>query len=160
MLKINFYIVGKVKEGFIKDAIALYKERISHYANVSITYIEENELPQTYKEKEVNKALECEGKRIISQVKSTDFKILLDLHGKSLDSVSFSKKLDEIKVRGYSSISFIIGSSYGISDEVRNYSDFRLKLSDMTFTHPQTLFLIMEQVYRAFKISNNETYHK
>ena len=113
-----------------------------------------------YKEAEVNKALLEEGKRIIKAVKSTDYKILLDLHGKSLDSVAFANKLNDIALKGYSSLSFIIGSSYGISDEVRAFVDYRLKLSEMTFTHPQTLLLILEQVYRAFKINSNETYHK
>ena len=160
MIKINFYLVGKVKEPYLKEAFSIYKERISHYANVSINFIEESPLPLVYKEAEVNKALLEEGKRIIKAVKSTDYKILLDLHGKSLDSVAFANKLNDIALKGYSSLSFIIGSSYGISDEVRAFVDFRLKLSEMTFTHPQTLLLILEQVYRAVKINSNETYHK
>lgn len=159
-MKINFYIVGKIKEPYIKNAISLYKERISHYADFSLTYIDESPLPLIYKKAEVDKALLEEGKRIVKTCKSTDYKILLDLHGVSLSSEKFADKINDITNKSYSSISFIIGSSYGISDEVRSYADYRLKISDMTFTHPQTLMLIMEQVYRAFKINNNETYHK
>ena len=95
----------------------------------------------------------------MSKIDKDDYVILLDLHGESLDSVSFAKKIDKLFV-SYSKITFVIGGSLGLGEEVRKRANYRLKLSDMTFLHQMTRLIILEQIYRCFKILNHETYHK
>ena len=103
--------------------------------------------------------LNKEGNACLKQIKENEFVFLLDLHGKEITSEDFAKKLDDLSLN-YSTITFVIGGSLGVSDEFRKRSNFKLKLSPMTFTHQMTRIIILEQIYRSFKINNNETYHK
>ena len=146
--------VGKVKDASLKALIDDYQKRIQKYHKLEV--IEVKDEPIRDNEKEV---LDIEASRIMSKIDKDDYVILLDLHGESLDSVSFANKIDKLFV-SYSKITFVIGGSLGLGEEVRNRANYRLKLSDMTFLHQMTRLIILEQIYRCFKILNHETYHK
>lgn len=146
--------VGKVKDASLKALIDDYQKRIQKYHKLEV--IEVKDEPIRDNEKEV---LDIEASRIMSKIDKDDYVILLDLHGESLDSVSFAKKIDKLFV-SYSKITFVIGGSLGLGEEVRKRANYRLKLSDMTFLHQMTRLIILEQIYRCFKILNHETYHK
>lgn len=146
--------VGKVKDASLKALIDDYQKRIQKYHKLEV--IEVKDEPIRENEKEV---LDIEASRIMSKIDKDDYVILLDLHGESLDSVSFAKKIDKLFV-SYSKITFVIGGSLGLGEEVRKRANYRLKLSDMTFLHQMTRLIILEQIYRCFKILNHETYHK
>lgn len=146
--------VGKVKDASLKALIDDYQKRIQKYHKLEV--IEVKDEPIRDNEKEV---LDIEASRIMSKIYKDDYVILLDLHGESLDSVSFAKKIDKLFV-SYSKITFVIGGSLGLGEEVRKRANYRLKLSDMTFLHQMTRLIILEQIYRCFKILNHETYHK
>ena len=146
--------VGKVKDASLKALIDDYQKRIQKYHKLEV--IEVKDEPIRDNEKEV---LDIEASRIMSKIDKDDYVILLDLHGESLDSISFAKKIDKLFV-SYSKITFVIGGSLGLGEEVKKRANFRLKLSDMTFLHQMTRLIILEQIYRCFKILNHETYHK
>ena len=146
--------VGKVKDASLKALIDDYQKRIQKYHKLEV--IEVKDEPIRENEKEV---LDIEASRIMSKIDKDDYVILLDLHGEPLDSVSFPKKIDKLFV-SYSKITFVIGGSLGLGEEVRKRANYRLKLSDMTFLHQMTRLIILEQIYRCFKILNHETYHK
>lgn len=146
--------VGKVKDASLKALIDDYQKRIQKYHKLEV--IEVKDEPIRDNEKEV---LDIEASRIMSKIDKDDYVILLDLHGESLDSVSLANKIDKLFV-SYSKITFVIGGSLGLGEEVRKRANYRLKLSDMTFLHQMTRLIILEQIYRCFKILNHETYHK
>lgn len=146
--------VGRVKDASLKALIDDYQKRIQKYHKLEITEVKDE--PIRDNEKEV---LDIEASRIMSKIEKDDYVILLDLHGESLDSVSFAKKIDKLFV-SYSKITFVIGGSLGLGEEVKKRANYRLKLSDMTFLHQMTRLIILEQIYRCFKILNHETYHK
>ena len=146
-MKINLITIGKLKEKFLIEGVSEYLKRIKIYAKIEVKEILEC------------KTVEEEGKKLLAQVPKESFVIVLDVGGEELNSEEFAKKLDELTLRGKSNITFIIGGAFGISEEVRNIANFRLSLSKMTFTHQMARFLIVEQIYRAFKINRGENYH-
>ena len=146
--------VGKVNDASLKALIDDYQKRIQKYHKLEV--IEVKDEPIRENEKEV---LDIEASRIMSKIDKDDYVILLDLHGESLDSVSFANKIDKLFV-SYSKITFVIGGSLCLGEEVKKRANYRLKLSDMTFLHQMTRLIILEQIYRCFKILNHETYHK
>lgn len=155
MINISIISVGSVKEKYLQELIEDYKKRISKYANIEIVTLKD----------ETNKLDEAsikniEGRRILEAIKPGYYVVLLDLLGVMLDSVSFSKKIDEIATYHSAKIAFVIGGSLGVSDEVRQRADYRLSFSKMTFPHQFMKGILLEQIYRCFKILNNETYHK
>ena len=158
MVNIKVVAVGKIKESFHKEQINEYLKRLSRYTKISIIEVEEAKTKDESLSS-INNALIKEGENILKQIKENEYLILLDLHGNDMNSEDFAKKMDQVISLG-KSIVFAIGGSYGLSDEVRKRSNFSLKLSKMTFTHQMTRIIILEQVYRSFKINNNETYHK
>ncbi len=146
--------VGKVKNEHLKALIDDYTKRIGKYHKLEV--IEVKDEPIRDNEKEV---LDIEASRILSKIDKDDYVILLDLHGTSLDSISLAKKIDNL-FNNYSKITFVIGGSLGLGEDIRKRANYKLKLSDMTFLHQMTRLIILEQIYRSFKILNNETYHK
>ncbi len=158
MIYIKIVAVGKIKETFHKNEIDELLKRLSKYCKVNIVEVELVPLKDESLAS-INQALEKEGENLLKQIKKDEFVILLDLHGKEISSEDFSKKMDQIISEGRN-ITFVIGGSYGLSDQVRERSNFSLRLSLMTFTHQMTRVIILEQIYRAFKIINHETYHK
>lgn len=153
-MKINIISVGKIKEQYFIDGIEEYKKRLTKYTNIELITVmdEPNELDsKTVKKKEAE--------RIISKIPANSYTIVLDLKGKELDSIEFAKKMDEIK-NSNSTINFIIGGSLGLDDSVINKADYRLCFSKFTFPHKLMKLILLEQIYRSFKINNNESYHK
>ena len=159
MNKINFVIFGKIKENSLKDLINEYFKRLSKYAQTSLTILDDEKISDENNQKMIDKALKLEANKALKLIKDNDYLIILDLHGKSFDTIKFTEKFKSILDEN-SSIVVLVGSSYGLDDSLRKRANLALKLSDMTFTHPITLLLTLEQVFRSFKILNNETYHK
>jgi 23S rRNA (pseudouridine1915-N3)-methyltransferase len=155
MIEINVISVGNVKEKYLQELIADYKKRISKYAKIELIELkdESNKINE-------NVVKETEGERILSSIKEGFYVILLDLRGQMLDSISLSKKLDEISTYHSSKIAFIIGGSFGVSEDVKKRANYMLSFSKMTFPHQLAKGMLLEQIYRSFKILNNETYHK
>lgn len=146
--------VGRVKDASLKALIDDYQKRIQKYHKLEVIEVKDEPIRDNGKE-----VLDIEASRIMSKIDKDDYVILLDLHGESLDSISFAKKIDKLFV-SYSKITFVIGGSLGLGEEVIKRANYRLKLSDMTFLHQMTRLIILEQIYRCFKILNHETYHK
>lgn len=143
-----------MKDKHLAALIADYAERISHYHKLQI--IEVKDEPIISDEKAV---LEKEGERLLKQISADEYVILLDLHGSGIDSLAFSDRLEKLFI-SHPKITFVIGGSLGLSDAVRKRADERLKLSDLTFLHQMSRLILLEQIYRSFKIINHETYHK
>lgn len=156
-MKITFILVGKVKEDFLKKAYLEYQKRLSKYAIINIEYVEEEKINNPSL---INKGLEEEGKRILSIIKDNSFVYLIDLRGKELDSIEFAKNLEKNISISNNQLYFVVGSSYGLGENIRKRANFAISLGKLTTTHPLALLLTLEQVYRAFKINNKEIYHK
>ena len=160
MIHINIICIGKIKETFFKDAILEYSKRLSKYCILNISELPDEKIPNNVSEKEINIIKNKEASKIINQLKNDSYIICLDPNGKQYSSEDFSKKIDNITLTGYSSITFIIGGSLGISKELLHMSNEQVSFSKMVFPHQLFRIILLEQIYRAFKISNNETYHK
>ena len=150
---IKIICIGKIKEKYIKEAIDDYKKRLNKYTKLEI--IEINNIVHPNEKDIINK----EGKLILNNIKPTDYVITLEILGHQLDSFEFCDKIESI-FNFCSNIVFIIGGSYGLSKEVKERSDFSLSFSKMTFPHQLFRVFLLEQIYRAYKIMNNESYHK
>lgn len=159
MVNIKLIAVGKIKEDYLKNEINEYLKRLSRYTKISIIEVDDEKIINNSSLKEDEKVKENEGKRLLKQIKEKDFVLLIDLHGQELDSIAFSNKFLQI-TNTNSNIDIVIAGSLGFSNEVIERANYRLCLSKMTFTHQMTRAIILEQIYRAFKIINNETYHK
>ena len=148
---IKIVCVGKIKEKFLSLAIAEYLKRLSKYTKVDIVQVPD--------ESNAEKALKVEGEKILSKIKADEYVIALDISGKSISSIEFAKKIDSV-FNNYSKLTFVIGGSYGLSSTVKKRSNYLLSFSKMTFPHQMFRVILLEQIYRAFKINNNESYHK
>lgn len=160
MIHINIICVGKIKETFLKDAITEYSKRLTKYCSLNITELPDEKIPNNASEKELLLIKEKESKNIINQLKKDSYIICLDLKGKQYTSEEFSKKIENISLNGNSSITFVIGGSLGMSQELLNKSNELISFSKMTFPHQLFRVFLLEQIYRGFKIIYNETYHK
>ncbi len=150
---IRIICVGKIKEKYLKDAIDEYLKRLSKYAKVEIIELKDE---SRLSEKEI---IQKESSKIKKYIKEKDYNISLAIEGEMLSSVDFSKKIDNI-FNNYSDINFIIGGSYGLDESLKNMCDLKLSFSKMTYPHQLFRVILLEQIYRAFKIINNESYHK
>jgi len=155
-MNINIVCIGKIKDKYIIDGITEFSKRLSAFVNLNFY-----ELKEYNKEDNIQISIEKESADILKQLeKLNSFNILLDLNGKEYTSEAMSKYIEDLKIKGSSSISFIIGGSNGINDEVRKKADMKLKFSYFTFPHQLMRLILMEQIYRWFSISNNIKYHK
>ncbi len=159
-MEINIISVGKIKEDFFKKAIEEYEKRLKASCRVNFIELKDESEGKNLSDKDIDIILDKEGKRILEKIKERSFIIVLDIKGKSIDSVEFSKKINDIMLDGISSIDFIIGGSLGISQEVKDKANYSLSFSKFTFPHKLMKVILMEQIYRAFTIINNKTYHK
>ena len=159
-MNINIICIGKIKEKFLKDAVNEYVKRISRFAKVKITELPDEAVPEKMSEAEEKNVLKKEGEKILAALSPSDYVIALCVEGKQMGSVELAEHLSECFLRGKSSISFIIGGSLGLLEEVKKRSSLRLSFSKMTFPHQLMRIILLEQVYRCFKINANETYHK
>ena len=160
MLNVNIICVGKIKESFFRDAIDEYSKRLNSYCSLNIIEIKDEKIPNNPSEKENQIIKEKEGNNILSHIKKDSYTICLDLKGKQYTSEEFSQKINNILTNISSSINFIIGGSLGISQNVLKKANESISFSKMTFPHQLFRVILLEQIYRAFKIMNNETYHK
>ena len=158
MLNINIICVGKLKEKYLKDAIEEYSKRLSKYCNLSFTELSDEKLPEKSYDSLLNEVKQKECKKILDSIKKDTYVICLDLKGKEYTSEEFSSKLEKLSFTN-SSITFIIGGTLGLTDEVRNRANQLICFSKMTFPHQLIRLFLTEQIYRAFKISKGETYH-
>lgn len=156
---IKLLAVGNIKDKALQQLIDEYVKRIAHYQKISIETVNDEKIPNKASDAEIKQIIELEGQKILAKI-NNEYVILLDLHAQQLDSVAFAQKIQSLQTYGHSDICFVIGGSCGVSDALRQRSDMRLQLSKMTFLHQMTRLIILEQIYRTFKILNNETYHK
>ncbi|NLA69590.1 MAG: 23S rRNA (pseudouridine(1915)-N(3))-methyltransferase RlmH [Clostridiales bacterium] len=164
-MNINVICIGKLKEKYWTEAVAEYSKRIGGYCKLQIIELKESKLPKNASDADEQVVITREGESILNKVGPQDYVIALEVEGKQLDSVEFSKKLQRIyageETQAKSqTIDFIIGGSLGLSGDVKKRADFGISFSKMTLPHQLARVVLLEQVYRAFKIANNETYHK
>lgn len=158
-MKITVICVGKIKEKFFKDAIAEYEKRLSRFAEIDIIEVKDEKIPENVSQKEETLIIDKEGDAILSKIPKNCFKIAMCIEGTELSSMEFSEKLDIIKTEN-SNIAFIIGGSLGICKNVKSLCNMRLSFGQITLPHQLMRVVLLEQIYRAFKISAGETYHK
>lgn len=159
-MNINIIAVGKLKEKYWTAAMEEYIKRLGRFAKVNIIELADKKIPDNASVKEEIQVIESEGEQILARIKDSHFVFALCVEGTQLDSVEFSKKLSSVSLSGKNDIDFIIGGSLGLSDAVKKRADFKLSFSKMTFPHQLMRVVLAEQIYRCFKILNNETYHK
>lgn len=155
MMKIKIVSVGSIKEKFLKDAISEYLKRLTRFAKIEIIEVDETKI-QNKSEEQVKKE---EGKRLLKRIGQDEFVFLLDLKGELISSEVLAQKINDLINKGISPLTFVIGGTLGLSEEVRKRANIKLSISKMTFTHQMCRMIILEQIYRAFKIINNEEYH-
>ena len=159
MLNINIVCVGKIKEDYLKSAINEYSKRLSKYCNLNFIELPDEKLPNKLNSSIINEIKQKECTRILQNIKKDSYVICLDLKGKELSSEDFSKKIENIGLNFNSTITFIIGGTLGLTDTVLMEANELLCFSKMTFPHQLIRVFLLEQLFRAFKISRNETYH-
>ncbi|MCT4594303.1 MAG: 23S rRNA (pseudouridine(1915)-N(3))-methyltransferase RlmH [Anaeromicrobium sp.] len=159
-MNITVISVGKIKEKFLKAAIDEYSKRLSRYCKLNIIEVPDEKTPDNASEKEEEIIKEKEGELILKKIKDRSYVIALDLKGDHLTSEQFAKKFKDLSVGGKSDVTFIIGGSLGIGKEVLKRADYKLCFSKMTFPHQLFRVMLLEQVYRAYRINNGEPYHK
>ncbi|MBQ9374762.1 MAG: 23S rRNA (pseudouridine(1915)-N(3))-methyltransferase RlmH [Ruminococcus sp.] len=161
MIRINLITVGKLKEKYWRDACAEYAKRLSAFCKLEIVELNESRLSDNPSQKEIENALSNEAKAMMPYIdKKSTANIAMCIEGKQLSSVELSDKTDSFALQGYSTVNFIIGSSFGIADEIKEKCQLRLSMSKMTFPHQLARVMLLEQIYRAFQIQNNTKYHK
>jgi 23S rRNA (pseudouridine1915-N3)-methyltransferase len=159
-MKITVITVGKIKEKFLKDAIAEYSKRLSKYCKLEIIEVADEKTPDNASEVVEDSIRSKEAERILKYVKDDAFVITLEINGKQLSSEELADKIDKLGVQGTSHIIFIIGGSIGLGHEVLQKSNFALSFSKMTFPHQLMRVVLLEQIYRSYRIINGEPYHK
>lgn len=159
-MKIKLYVIGKIKEPYLRSGIEEYLTRLTPYVKLEIIEVKDESIRENPSEKEIEIAKNNEGERVLKLIKNNEYLIALDLNKKQLKSEEFADFLMQKLEENGSTISFAIGGSYGLSEALKSRSNYSLSISNMTFTHQMTRLILLEQIYRAFKIINNETYHK
>ena len=156
-MNIKIIALGKIKEKFLKEGIDEFLKRLSPYASVEIVELSPIEIKD---ENLIERILEQEGEKILAQIKPQSYVITLEIQGKMLSSEELASKIESLTNDGIAEIVFVIGSSYGIAKTVSSRANFKLSMSKMTFLHQFARLILIEQIYRAFKIIKKETYHK
>lgn len=159
MLKIEIIYLGKIKENYFKEAIEEYVKRVQKFCSIKLINIKDEKLPDNPSEAQIEAALNKEGKEILKKVNGNKF-IAMCIEGKEISSTELAKKIENYKLNGCDKLIFVIGSSYGLSEEVKQRADLKLSMSKMTFAHRLACTMLCEQIYRAFNIINSGKYHK
>ena len=157
-MTINLIVIGKLKEDYLKNACAEYIKRLSRYCTLELHELDECRLSDNPSEKEISSALKKEADNIKKYAKGMIIPMCIE--GKQLTSVTFSEKISSAGVNGFSTVTFIIGSSFGLAPEIKSMGSFKLSMSDMTFPHQLARVMLLEQIYRAFQIAEGGKYHK
>lgn len=159
MIHINIIAVGKLKEKYLKDAIEEYSKRLSKYCKLNIIELQDESLPGKINESLAKDIKKKEGQKILDAIKEQSYVITLDLKGKEISSEEFSGRIQNIATKGFSDISFVIGGTLGLDKAVLEKSNELICFSKMTFPHQLIRVFLLEQIFRGFKIANNEAYH-
>lgn len=160
MISVNIICVGKLKEKYLRDASAEYIKRLGAFCKISVTEIDPSPLPDKPSEAQIAAGLTAEGKKILSKIQPLSYTYAMCIEGKERSSEALSGEISSLGIKGTSVINFIIGGSFGLSDEVKKRADNRLSMSPMTFPHQLARVMLLEQIYRAFQISSGGKYHK
>ena len=159
-MHITILSVGKIKEKYLKDAVAEYTKRLSKYCKLEIIEVADEKTPDQASEAVENSIRTKEGERILKHIKEDMYVITLEIGGKMLSSEELSAKLEELGLKGKSNVAFVIGGSIGLGEEVLARSDYALSFSKMTFPHQLMRVILLEQIYRSYRIIHREPYHK
>ena len=159
-MKITILCVGKIKEKFYRDAVAEYEKRLRRYCKLSIVEVADEKTEENASQTQIDMVKEKEGQRLLAAIKDDGYCICLAIDGRMLDSVELSQKIERLGIEGKSNIYFVIGGSLGLSDAVLRRADYKLSFSAMTFPHQLMRVILLEQVYRAYRIISGEPYHK
>ena len=159
-MKIKLVTVGKLKEKYLKDGIAEYSKRISRFVAVEMIELADEKTPDRASDSENEKILNLEGNRILSKIGDREFVVVLAIEGKTLSSEEFSKQLEQASINGYSTLTFVIGGSLGLSPQVKNRANLSLSFGRLTLPHQLMRLVLVEQIYRAFTIQQGSPYHK
>ena len=159
-MEIRIITVGKIKEKYLNDGIAEYAKRLSRYCKLNFIQVPDEKTLDKASDGVNRQIKETEGNRLLSHIREQDYVIALAIEGKMLDSVELSDLIAKLGVQGKSSIAFVIGGSLGLSDAVLKRADYKLSFSKMTFPHQLMQMILLEQIYRGYRIMNHEPYHK
>ena len=159
-MKIKIYCIGKLKENYLKIGVQEYIKILTPYCQIEMVEVADESIKENPSNKDIEIAKNKECDRVLKLLKNNEYLIALDLEKNQPDSIEFAKVLNDKFIEGGTNISFVIGGSYGLSDSLKNRANYSLGLSNMTFLHQMTRLILLEQIYRAFKINNNEVYHK
>ena len=159
-MKIKIVTVGKLKEKYLKDGIAEYSKRISRFATVEMVELADEKTPDRASDSENEKILDLEGNRILSKIGDREFVVVLAIEGKTLSSEEFSKQLEQASINGFSTLTFVIGGSLGLSKEVKKRANLSVSFGHLTLPHQLMRLVLTEQIYRAFTIQQGSPYHK
>lgn len=160
MMNVQLIVLGKLKEKYMKDFAAEYEKRLSAYCKMTVTELEPVKLSDNPSQSEIENALTKESKMIKDKISKNSYVFSMCIEGKQMSSEELSQKLEDIALSGKNTVVFIIGSSFGLSKEIKQMSDFKFSMSKMTFPHKLARIMLTEQLYRGFSISNNGKYHK
>ena len=160
MINVQLIVLGKLKEKYMKDFAAEYEKRLSGYCKLSVTELEPIKLSDNPSEQEIRNALNKETQMIKAKIPKNSYVFSMCIEGSQMSSEELSKKLEDIALSGKNNITFIIGSSFGLSQEIKQMSDYKFSMSKMTFPHKLARIMLTEQIYRAMSITNNGKYHK
>ncbi len=159
-MKLTILCVGKLKEKFMRDAVAEYEKRLTRYVKLDVVEVADEKTPDGASEKEEERIREKEGERLLRQIKEDDHVVALAISGKQYDSLAFARRLDGFALCGRSRVVFVIGGSLGLSEQVLARADEELSFSKMTFPHQLMRVILLEQIYRGYRIIRGEPYHK
>ena len=160
MLKVSIVCVGKLKEKYLRDAAAEYSKRLQSFCKFDIIEVDEEKINDSPNAAQTDNILNAEGKRILSKIDKSSKVVAMCIEGKQKPSEKFAQFFSDAAVRGVSSIVFVIGGSWGLSDDVKKRADLKLSMSEMTFPHQLARVMLCEQIYRAFSINMGTKYHK
>ena len=159
-MEIRILTVGKIKEKYLSDGIAEYAKRLGRYCKLSFFQVPDEKTPDKASDALNIQIKDTEGERLMKYIRDQDYVIALAIDGKMLDSVELSEKIEKLGVSGISSVAFVIGGSLGLSEKVLQRADYKLSFSKMTFPHQLMQMILLEQIYRGYRIMNHEPYHK
>jgi 23S rRNA (pseudouridine1915-N3)-methyltransferase len=159
-MKITILAVGKIKESFYRQAVDEFRKRLSRYCKLEIIEVADEKTPDRASKAQEIQILEKEGQQLLKYIREDAFVCVLAIEGKMLDSVQFSDKIEQLGIQGVSQIQFVIGGSLGLCEAILNRADFKLSFSKMTFPHQLMRVILLEQIYRGYRIMMKEPYHK
>ena len=159
-MTVNLICIGKLKESYWRDACQEYKKRLGAFCRFSICELNESRLPDRPSQAQIDAVLQTEGEKILATIGIGSAVFPLCIEGKQISSPQLAEQIERLTVNGISTINFVIGSSFGLSEEVKRAGEFKLSMSPMTFPHQLARVMLCEQIYRAFQINSHGKYHK